>query len=204
MSEELLGRGSPGELTRARERIRAIELQRFEARDAQVCVHDATLRRAEHIARLLLVNTTLLTDVGELAPQLEQRQWQSVLMILREDGPVPAGDAAVGARVAQYMTFDAANPNSIFNCINRARENGRGIRENISAEMWECLNATYNELPNAVANARAFGPSGFFRYVKQRAAIMAGLADATLSRDDGWRFFVLGRSIERVATGQYL
>ncbi len=64
--------------------------------------------------------------------------------------------------------------------------------------MWECLNATYNELPGQVATAKMTGPHNFFRYVKERAAIMAGLADATLSRDDGWRFFVLGRSLERV------
>jgi len=34
--------------------------------------------------------------------------------------------------------------------------------------------------------------------VKERATMMAGLADSTLSRDDGWRFLVLGRSLERV------
>ena len=44
------------------------------------------------------------------------------------------------------------------------------------------------------------GPSAprLFSYVKERAAILAGLADSTMSRDDGWRFLVLGRSLERV------
>ena len=28
--------------------------------------------------------------------------------------------------------------------------------------------------------------------------MLAGLADSTMSRDDGWRFLVLGRSLERV------
>ena len=70
--------------------------------------------------------------------------------------------------------------------------------EAISSEMWETLNATYNDLPNQIAVASTLGPHNFFRYVKERAAVMAGLADATLSRDDGWRFFVLGRSLERV------
>jgi uncharacterized alpha-E superfamily protein len=34
--------------------------------------------------------------------------------------------------------------------------------------------------------------------VKERCAIVAGLADSTMTRDDAWRFLVLGRSIERV------
>ena len=42
------------------------------------------------------------------------------------------------------------------------------------------------------------GPHRFFTWVKERAAIVAGLADSTMTRDDAWRFLVLGRSLERV------
>ncbi len=45
---------------------------------------------------------------------------------------------------------------------------------------------------------RRIGPYGFFRFVRERAAIIAGLTDSTMSRDDAWRFLVLGRSLERV------
>jgi uncharacterized alpha-E superfamily protein len=34
--------------------------------------------------------------------------------------------------------------------------------------------------------------------VRERCAVMAGLTDATMSRDEGWLFLVLGRSVERV------
>jgi uncharacterized alpha-E superfamily protein len=37
----------------------------------------------------------------------------------------------------------------------------------------------------------------FFGWVRERGALVAGIADATMSRDDAWRFLVLGRSIER-------
>src|SRR5687768_18000336 len=69
------------------------------------------VERAEHVARVLLVNSNLLTDVGDLAPTLQQRQWQSVLTVFRVDAPVPAGDSAFGSRVTQFMAFDRANPN---------------------------------------------------------------------------------------------
>src|SRR3954452_1915413 len=70
------------------------------------------VERCEHVARLLLVNSNLLMDVGELAPTLQQRQWQSVLTVLRSDAGFPTGDWAMGPRVAQYMVFDADNPSS--------------------------------------------------------------------------------------------
>jgi uncharacterized alpha-E superfamily protein len=35
-------------------------------------------------------------------------------------------------------------------------------------------------------------------FIEGRAAMFAGLADSTLSRDDGYRFMMLGRAIERV------
>src|SRR3954471_14379013 len=93
------------------------------------------VERAEHIARLLLVNSNLLMDVGELAPTLEQKQWQSVMAAIRVDPTIPDGDSRVAARVGHHMTFNRENPNSILNCITKGRENARAIRENISAEM---------------------------------------------------------------------
>src|SRR5687767_11795385 len=126
------------------------------------------VERGEHVARLLLVNSNLLMDVGELAPTLQQRQWQSVLTVFRLEAPPAAdgaagssgsgghsgGGAALGARVAQYMVFDRENPNSLLNCITRARENARAIRENISAEMWESLNTIYWSVRGDEARAR--------------------------------------------------
>src|SRR6266540_2078123 len=100
------------------------------------------VERAEHVARILLINSNLLIDVGELAPDLQQRQWQSVLSIMRCGelsaiiGTEGVGtEAAVATKVAQHMTFNAENPNSLMSCISRARENARAVRETISAEM---------------------------------------------------------------------
>ena len=52
------------------------------------------------------------------------------------------------------MTFNRDNPSSLLSCISRARENARSIRENISAEMWESLNAAYW----AISSDDAHGP----------------------------------------------
>ena len=67
-----------------------------------------------------------------------------------------------------------------------------------STELWECLNTTYNALAERERAAKGLGPHEFFSFIEGRAAMFAGLADSTLSRDDGYRFMVLGRAIERV------
>src|ERR1700733_15034324 len=101
------------------------------------------VERAEHVARLLLVNANLLIDVGDLAPRTQNRLWQNIRTILRLPALPEEKSASIGQRVEQSLTFDASNPNSILSCIARARENARGIRENISLEMWESLNTLY-------------------------------------------------------------
>src|SRR4051812_44404509 len=118
------------------------------------------VERAEHIARILLVNSNLLIDIGELAPDMQAKQWQSVLTIMRAPAlpeptaasasPIPL-DMSLAQRVAQFMTFYAENPSSLLSCISRARENARGVRETISAEMWENLNTLYWTLRDAPA-----------------------------------------------------
>jgi uncharacterized alpha-E superfamily protein len=64
--------------------------------------------------------------------------------------------------------------------------------------MWECLNTTFNALPERQSYARWGGPHAFFAYVEERAAMFHGLAASTMSRDDSWRFLLLGQSVERV------
>jgi uncharacterized alpha-E superfamily protein len=68
----------------------------------------------------------------------------------------------------------------------------------LSAEIWRSLNTTHNELRARVEAARGFGPAPFFSYVRERAATIAGFTEATMSRDSGYDFLVLGRSVERV------
>ena len=98
----------------------------------------------------------------------------------------------------EVLGYQADNPSSIVGALVAARQNARGVRESLSADIWECLNTTHHELPARIEAARAFGPAPLFSYVRHRAAMLAGHADATMSRDHGYDFLVLGRSVERV------
>lgn len=157
------------------------------------------VERSEHIARLLLVNSNLLMDVGELAPTLQQKQWQSVLVVLRADAGFATGDWGMAPRVAQYMAFDPENTNSLVNCLTRARENARGIRENVSAEMWECINTLYWFIRSDEAQTRfEESPDEFYRHVMSGSMLFQGLTDQTLAHDQGWHFAQLGKYLERI------
>jgi uncharacterized alpha-E superfamily protein len=154
------------------------------------------VERSEHVARLLLVNSNLLIDVGDLAPALQAQEWQSLLTILRL-GELPEGPD-IAQRVSQFLTFDPENPNSILTCLTRARENARGIRENISAEMWENLNTLYWSLRGDDAPAR-FEESrdDLFRSVMIGSMLFQGLTDQTLAHDQKWLFTQLAKYLER-------
>ena len=158
------------------------------------------VERAEHIARLLLINSNLLMDVGDLAVNLQQREWQSVLASVRADpAGIPGGEGSLGSRVAQFLSFDPDNPSSLLCCLSRARENARGIRENISLEMWESLNTLYWSISADEARARFDeSPDDFYRQVMAGSMVFQGLTDQTLAQEQGWLFIQLGKFLERV------
>ncbi len=161
------------------------------------------LERAEDTTRILDVQIHQLLEGSTQDEDLASRVLRSVMGV-----PDGAGTAAQGAgspeldlgAVTALLAFDTTQPSSIVSSLVGARENARGVRESISSELWECLNATYVALDQRVATARAIGPHAFFRFakfVKERVALGNGIAESTMSRDDGWHFLVLGRSLER-------
>ena len=150
------------------------------------------VERAEDTARLLDVHVhTLLED-----PWVDEQQaCRDLLGIMGVAVPESGADAR---STVQALAFRTGDTSSIIGALAGARENARGVREAISSELWETLNASYHALKAQESAARRHGPSGFFRFVRERSALVAGTIDGTMPRDDGWRFLVLGRSLERI------
>jgi uncharacterized alpha-E superfamily protein len=83
-------------------------------------------------------------------------------------------------------------------CIAKARENARTIRDRISREMWEDINGLYYNV--ARFNPRdeiAAGPHRFCDEIKFGAHRFHGVTDATMPHDEGWQFLRIGWSLER-------
>ncbi len=148
------------------------------------------VERAEDTARILDVTTQLILEEGRTE---EETTCQTLLSIMGVDAPdgVPVDTALV----MEELAYDANSPVSIAAALAAARESARRARETLSVPMWEALNTTYRAIPTG--HFRSLRPPATFHWVRDRAALINGHASATMTRDEGWQFFVLGRSIER-------
>ena len=153
------------------------------------------LERAEDTARLLDVQINQLLEGSNIAETTVAKTLLSVMGV-----PTTLNQQSELPQVTAALSVSRAEPSSISSSLRAARENARGIRESISSELWECLNATLVALDARGPDSGEMGPHEFFRFarfVRERVAIAVGIADATMSRDDGWQFVLLGRNIER-------
>lgn len=153
------------------------------------------VERAENVARFIDVNLTLILD----SPPGIAEQWEPLILttgdtqLFRE-----RYGQATAENVTQFLAFDSKYPNSILSCVQRARENARSIRESISSEMWEQLNA-FNQIVQAAAQEPLLLSQlhEFFTQVKLASHLFAGITDATMTHSEGWHFGRMGRFLER-------
>lgn len=99
--------------------------------------------------------------------------------------------------VTELLCFDVTSASSIAGALGGARDNARAVRHVLPTELWERLNATWVNLPIEKIQSRSRGPGAFLSWVKEQTAAFTGLADTTMSRDQTWLFFTLGRALER-------
>lgn len=150
------------------------------------------VERAEDTARILDVHLHRMLADPWLDEEIACRSLLTVMGMSGVEQPISA------ARVVGLLALDESNVSAVVGALAAARENARGARETVSSEVWETLNATWHGLPDARRRVEQQGVHAFFRWIRERCAMMAGLTDATMSRDEGWLFLVLGRSLERV------
>jgi uncharacterized alpha-E superfamily protein len=100
------------------------------------------------------------------------------------------------------LTLDGRRPGSMLASIERAREGARTVRDVISAEMWEAINTTALGLRGGGQGWAGFhsaapaGPHAASQYVKQRTALIWGVADRSMLRDEAKCFLDAGGTIE--------
>ena len=134
------------------------------------------LERADHLSRLLQLQTEALVDrsIGEIYSgwrriyssldrvppggglELAPSDAGAAPQFQRAEGP--SGQVQMQRRIsdeytladsftlADDLTFERSNPSSMWSCFALGRENARQMRHCISAEMWRSLNLTYLKL----------------------------------------------------------
>jgi uncharacterized alpha-E superfamily protein len=147
------------------------------------------LERADDTARLLDVHLQLTVDDPVIDPL---DAGQLLLGVMGVDTTEPV-DVPLLMRV---LCHDPGSPSSIMTALTGARESARRSRETVSVEMWEAINMTWHGIQSG--ELTQLMPTATFRWVRERCAVITGIADGTMSHDQGWYFLVLGRSLERV------
>jgi uncharacterized alpha-E superfamily protein len=97
------------------------------------------MERSDGILRMLKINYASSQD------DILEFSWKPVLRIFTYLSEAEANAIAHHSRdVLQYMVTDKENSNSVLNIVSKARENARSVQDNITKELWQCLNEFYH------------------------------------------------------------
>ena len=154
------------------------------------------IERAEDTARILDVTFHTLL---EQAQQPYRLRWDPIISMAGEEALFrQLYHEANAHNVFEFLAFNPNNPSSIMQCVTKARENARTIRDRISREMWEDLNGLYFTLGRFDPSEEiAAGPHRFCGRVIFGSHRFHGVTDATLPHDEGWEFLRVGWALER-------
>jgi uncharacterized alpha-E superfamily protein len=147
------------------------------------------IERSDGTARILDVHLQLLLEDPWIEENLACRSLLSVMGTEVDDTA-----EVTRADVLTILAVDRNQPASIAYSLAAARENARRAREVVNTELWEVLNTTRARMPRKVASDKVHE---FFTWVRERSALAVGIVESATNRDEAYRFFTLGRSIER-------
>jgi uncharacterized alpha-E superfamily protein len=151
------------------------------------------LERAASLARVIEMQSSY---GGSSA---DESDWIWLLTLHSDEARFAAHhDAATNENIIKFYVHDLESPGSLRHAIYTARENARALRPHMPLEMWVQLNELYNIA--AGIGADDLTPARLPRTcAKIRSGCLAqvGVAESTLYRDEGFRFFKLGMLIER-------
>lgn len=148
------------------------------------------VERADQTARILDVKLQAITEESSLDAAPACRGVYQIFGVEH----VEESELTV-QRVLDRLVTDRQNPSSVAGALQTARENARGVREVLSTEVWESLNTTTLGLPRGVRPSRMHGA---FQFAKDRCAVVDGLVDSSMTRDEAWLFLRIGQLLERV------
>ncbi len=147
------------------------------------------LERAEGTARLLAEHHQLMVEERTVPEEL-------AAAVLLDALSLPPQAATTAADLVAAVVGTPGDPATISGAITMARENARGVRERLSADVFEALNAAH--LAGISGPIVATSPAYALYRVVERLAVVVGQVDWTVPRDEGYLFLSLGRSLERL------
>jgi len=126
--------------------------------------------------------------------------WRDVIQLFLQTGDesiLQNGDNISNALA--YLISNTKNMNSAKVLISRARENARGVQDNITKEVWEQVNQQYHFVnhPSMEDHIRGTRTLDMIEMLDQNSILFYGVTDSTMPRGQGWNFMNLGKFLER-------
>lgn len=151
------------------------------------------IERAENVSRFV--------DVCQSMSLGGHPQWSPLIYASGDEEQFRElhGEVYSAELVLDFLLFDERNPNSIWSCLQKGRENARAIREVLSVPIWEAINRFYLRVREASRSpARILqNPADFLERVRRSSHEVIGVMEATMSHDEAWHFARIGRLLER-------
>ncbi len=154
------------------------------------------MERSDCMMRVIRTNYILSFDIGNA----NDFSWKDVAntFSLSPEG-IPAEKVKDTAAALKFLIADIKNLNSLKVIITKARENARGVQDNITKEVWEHVNSVYHivnapDLEKKIAGSRTLE---LLDLLNENNTLYYGVTDSTMPRGQGWSFMSLGKFIER-------
>ena len=152
------------------------------------------MERCDGILRLLRVNYAYSQD------EYDQFSWRPVLMIFSDMQSEKIEKTKYeGREVLQFMVSDKLNKNSVFNLVSKSRENARSVQDNVTKELWQCLNDYYHIIRNEDIGIalKKEDPVTVIDNLVQQGMHYYGICEITMARSEGYYFMNIGKYLER-------
>jgi uncharacterized alpha-E superfamily protein len=151
------------------------------------------IERAEDSARVLRAYGDVLADL----PSASSR-WAPLVTTSGSDVRLPRVSGSDEHQVAQFLIADREHPNSIVNTVEQCRENLRTCREVLPREAWQTINDLSIYVRGAaVTSVERRRRDRFLARVVDESRRLDGVLQSTMTRDEVFEIWRLGRYIER-------
>ena len=157
--------------------------------------------RFDNSARMLRVALSRVVEAGgaktpAVASAMELALLLGILPKPEEDSPVAEGSD----HVLLEAIYDPKQPGSLAGNIRSLMWSATHVRERLSLDHWHSLNRLQRELQAALKTHPTLTEAiAFLDRVLGVSSSLTGFAMDNMTRDDGWRFLIIGRRLERLS-----
>lgn len=155
------------------------------------------LERASYITRMLDVASNRQL---ERSSRSSSEVWRDLLRVLylEEAFAEAHGTDLSTETVGRFLVFDRENPSSVAASVRQARSNVMNVRDVVPIELLEAVNRLHSGATDrSLAQLVQRSPHEIYETVSGLCRAVTGAIDEAMTRDDGYRFLMMGRLLER-------